>query len=292
MPEAPILTSSTPAEAGTAVELLEEQAALLHEQAGRAVRLAVSSAEALAAADQAAARCQEGLPALVSGLAEARAATEAVVRRLAASRTGGERIRREANELRAGSAEAGRAADALEAATRRVSDLVERIDLVALNAAIEAVRAGEAGKGFAVVAAEVQALAAEAIKAADELAAGTQAVHLAPGQTEATLNGAEALVAALAENLAAADTGMQAQAAGFARLMAEAEAVDDASQAAATALAGTGEPVHALRVLTNEIDGLAAGLSSRTRGLTKTPNAAESDPARGRRLHFRTARRP
>lgn len=93
----------------------------------------------------------------------------------------------------------GESSTAIGEVTGLIRDITKQINILALNAAIQAASAGEAGRGFAVVASDVQKLAlssAEAAKRIDDLVLTIQedakgAVSAMESSTQEVVNGAE-----------------------------------------------------------------------------------------------------
>jgi methyl-accepting chemotaxis protein len=77
-----------------------------------------------------------------------------------------------------------------------IKAIADQTNLLALNATIEAARAGEAGRGFAVVAAEVKGLAAQTMKAADEIVSQVTAIQ---GSTGKAVNAIDAIASSMQE---------------------------------------------------------------------------------------------
>lgn len=75
------------------------------------------------------------------------------------------------------------AADEIGGVISLISGITGKVNMLAINAAIEAARGGEAGKGFAVVAAEVKALAVQAKAAAAQIERRIGAVRAATADT-------------------------------------------------------------------------------------------------------------
>lgn len=78
-----------------------------------------------------------------------------------------------------------------------ISDIAERINLLALNAKIEAHAAGDAGRGFAVVANEIKALATQTMEATNEISTYINAVYKATGETAFAFNGVTQIITSI-----------------------------------------------------------------------------------------------
>lgn len=264
-------TGTMPPDPLHADDVLDGQGGLLADRLGQAARLSAAASEAVARAEERAGVGHAGACALAARAAALAPASAAICTGVAGVRRTLQRIAMETRGVRTVLGDAGAEAERMLAATRRLCALVERMDLVALNAAIEAVRAGDAGKGFAVVAAEMQSLAADTLKAADELAEGSESVRRVAEGGQAAFAATECLLAGLDQEVAAADDAVRAQAAELARLAEDAEAGAEAGRALLATLAGAAEPVQALKTRTAELSGLADAVAAAAAAAARTP---------------------
>lgn len=78
---------------------------------------------------------------------------------------------------------------------KMINDIAGQINLLSLNAAIEAARAGDAGRGFAVVAGEVKNLAADARKATDHISDVIAAIQRSSEKTSTAIKSSHTEIA-------------------------------------------------------------------------------------------------
>ena len=98
------------------------------------------------------------------------------------------------------------AADEIGAVVQFIADIAGQTNLLALNATIEAARAGAAGKGFAVVASEVKALAGQAARSAQDIAARIQRIQEVARETNTAIGRAAQTIGEM-ERIAAVVAG-------------------------------------------------------------------------------------
>ena len=99
----------------------------------------------------------------------------------------------------------------IERITALIDSLAGKVNMLAINATIEAARAGDAGRGFAVVANEVRALAAQTREAAEEIAGHSTEMRAAAEDVVAGQGGIEQIIASVESIARTVDATVQAQ---------------------------------------------------------------------------------
>lgn len=151
--------------AGQQSAAVSETAATMNELAASARRSAEQTETASAVSDQGATRADEGdalVQEMLGAMAEIRNRTDDI----------GEQMLRLTEQT-----------SQIQEITTAVTDLSNQINLLSLNAAVEAVRAGEHGKGFGVVAQEIRKLADQSKRSAGRIAGLLQEIQAVTNRT-------------------------------------------------------------------------------------------------------------
>lgn len=129
-----------------------------------------------------------------------------------------------------------------------ISDISERINLLSLNASIEAARAGDAGRGFAVVATEISRLA-------DQTAASIKNISQLTLENEQEVRGGADSTAATASGLEKIQEGMQSLS----------SVIEDLSTAMAAQVAANATVSRSLGILQVSADGIRQASAEQSR---------------------------
>jgi len=148
----------------------------------------------------------------------------------------------------------GGEADRIKEVVSIIRTVADRVDVLALNAALEGVRAGEAGTGFTLVAGQLRSLAEEVVHSLEDVRTVTRDISLAARQTtEAATQGRE-----IAERAAAASRRMRRVSTQQAEsIRGAASATDDIARVARGFSQTSSETLHAsaeLKRLADRLD--------------------------------------
>lgn len=92
-------------------------------------------------------------------------------------------------------------AQSMSGIIQTIDDITGRINLLSLNASIEAARAGDAGRGFSVVASEVKNLATQAAATTSKISAEVENMQLASNEVVAALGSISQLTSSVRTNV-------------------------------------------------------------------------------------------
>jgi len=136
-----------------------------------------------------------------------------------------------------------------------IRDIATQTNILAINAAIEAVRAGVQGKGFAVVAEEVKTLSADSKTQAKDISTLVQSVLKETEETAGTIR-------TMGENVELGRRSIEETSKAFADINQSVEATSKTSQEISTAVTDQKTSIEAVSQSLDKISGIAADTST------------------------------
>lgn len=176
------------------------------------------------------------------------------------------RIRNQMESIAEGVVSLSEKSQAIGEITATVNDLAEQSNLLAVNAAIEATRAGEQGKGFAVVAQEIKTLSEQSKKAT--------------AQVRAILNdiqkGVSTAVIVTEQGTKAVEAGVKQSAEAGETILALADSVAEAAQAANQIAASSQQQLAGMDQITLAMDNINQATTQNITGIKQTEQAVQN----------------
>jgi len=164
--------------------------------------------------------------------------------------------------LRQGSAESVTKIESLSKSSEQIQEIVDVIrdiatqtNILAINAAIEAVRAGRQGKGFAVVAEEVKTLSADSKEQARRILTLVQAVLGETGGTVMTIR-------TMAENVGMVRDSIDQMSKAFEEINVSIEATSGTAKEISSAAAAQKKSIDSVSESLDKVSGIAADTST------------------------------